>query len=733
MKKQLALFLIVVILSQLLPVDSYAMDYSNNNQIKQIACGYWHTLFLASDGDVLACGANWYGQLGNENEQKQCVPKKINGLRNVKYLSSGSCHSIAIKNDGTLWSWGCNYNGQLGYMTNESFNSEPQQIKNVNKIISVVSGDSHSIALESDGTVWGWGNNWEKQVTNSDEDNIFTPTQIEGLENVKQIACGKNFNLALKVDGTVWCWGANKHGIKGFFQVKNLENIISVTCGSNYSFALKDDGSVWGWGNNANGQLGINDFINKYIDNPICLDKLPKIVSISCGYSASLFLDINGDLWSSGGLLGNGSNNAKIIPKKIRKFPKVRKIASNYSSCAVILKNNNVFAWGDNWTGQLGDGTYTDKNYPSEVRLSSFNTKESIINTVAKLDINNISVVKGNISFNKNYSKLFESTNFSKQWGLYNSGQKIMNKIGKKGIDVNVVPSWKITTGSDEITIGILDTGFDIYHKSLKSNVYLNKKEVPNNGIDDDANGYIDDLNGWDFANNDNTVFDSPEKDFHGTHIAGIIAGNGNYNGVYGVAPNVKIISLKCIDKRGYISDAIKAIEYARIMGIKIINCSLVTSDLAYELKNVFADSEILFVCASGNFGEDSEIVPYYPACFGLDNIVSVSAIDNNGVTPIFSNYGIKIDVYAPGENILSTIPDNKVKMLSGTSMAAAFVTGEAAILESLCPDISISYMKEIILGSVDILTNSCKRNKTNGVINVYKGVKSLSNKINNQ
>jgi len=186
--------------------------------------------------------------------------------------------------------------------------------------------------------------------------------------------------------------------------------------------------------------------------------------------------------------------------------------------------------------------------------------------------------------------------------------------------------------------------------------------------VDNDGNGYIDDLNGFDFANGDSSVFDSPSQDTHGTHIAGILAAGVNNGGIAGVAPNIKILPLKFISgNTGYTSDAIDAINYGLSKGIKIFNCSWGGSQENLALKDIMANSDALFICAAGNAGQNVDVNPVYPACYQLPNVISVGAIDNKGQLASFSNYGSKVQIAAPGAGILSTLPGNNYGLMSGT------------------------------------------------------------------
>ncbi|MFC5404398.1 S8 family serine peptidase, partial [Cohnella soli] len=235
-----------------------------------------------------------------------------------------------------------------------------------------------------------------------------------------------------------------------------------------------------------------------------------------------------------------------------------------------------------------------------------------------------------------------------------------------------------------------LDTGIDVTHPDLANNIYTNPNEIPDNGIDDDGNGYMDDVHGYDFANGDATVFDSATDDKHGTHVAGIIAAEANDIGVRGVAPGVSLLPLKFITGgSGYTSDAIEAIEYAQTMGVSILNVSFGGPDNNPALRDALAQSGMLIVAAAGNHGGSVDTTPVYPASYTLANLISVTAIDNQGKLASFAGYGSTVDVAAPGVGIVSTLPNESYGALSGTSMAAPFVTGIAALLKSKYPDLT--------------------------------------------
>lgn len=314
------------------------------------------------------------------------------------------------------------------------------------------------------------------------------------------------------------------------------------------------------------------------------------------------------------------------------------------------------------------------------------------------------------------------------QWGLVNSGQSYSKK-GFEGIDINFrkfIENFEFDS-SKEIIVGLIDTAVDITHEDLKEIIYINEKEIIGNGIDDDSNGFTDDINGWDFLNNDNTVWDLASSDVHGTHLAGIIGAEFNEIGISGVFPKVKILPIKIMDhlQGADTVSAIKAIEYAKKMGVKIINCSWGSTVFDQALFDCMKDSGMLFVCAAGNIVKYSKITPMYPACFPLDNIISVASIDNCGILSDFTHIGENITLAAPGENIFSTLPNNKYGLKSGTSMATAFVTGVACAVYSHNSDQNILSVVDKIKNSVFQLESLENKVNTSGIVDMFSSVYS--------
>jgi subtilisin family serine protease len=283
---------------------------------------------------------------------------------------------------------------------------------------------------------------------------------------------------------------------------------------------------------------------------------------------------------------------------------------------------------------------------------------------------------------------------FGELWGLNNTGQN----GGTPDVDINGLEASGITQGEPNLVVAVIDDGVDFSHPDLADRAWVNPGESgggkETNGIDDDGNGYVDDVNGWDFRNDDNTLHHS---DTHGTHVAGTIAASSNGVGVVGIAPNVKIMALKFMGTQGgTIKDAIKAITYAERNGAKISNNSWGGADRSQALRDAIQEaSDSLFVAAAGNGGDDDigddndGPNPFYPASYNRPNILAVAAINRRGNLAGFSNYGVtSVDISAPGVNILSSVPGSPPgwELYSGTSMATPHATGAAALAASVNP-----------------------------------------------
>ena len=269
---------------------------------------------------------------------------------------------------------------------------------------------------------------------------------------------------------------------------------------------------------------------------------------------------------------------------------------------------------------------------------------------------------------------------------------------------LDTAQAWRQQTGSKKIVVAIIDTGCDTAHPSLRENIWRNPGESgldefgmsrASNGIDDDDNGFVDDVHGWNFASNSADVMD---EHGHGTHIAGIIgAKKGNGLPSSGVAQDVSLMILKYYDSKSSgmdnLENTIRAIRYAVRMGANVINYSgggLLKSAEEESMIRWAGDQGVLVIAAAGNEGMNSDFFPFYPADYDLPNVLSVGAIDRYGLLMSMSNYGLNsVDLVAPGKNIYSTLPNGQFGYMSGTSQATAFATGVAVLMMAEREDMS--------------------------------------------
>src|SRR5262249_28581701 len=212
--------------------------------------------------------------------------------------------------------------------------------------------------------------------------------------------------------------------------------------------------------------------------------------------------------------------------------------------------------------------------------------------------------------------------------------------------------AWDVVQGSPDVVVGVIDTGIDYTHPDLVANMWTNPGEIPGNGIDDDGNGFVDDVYGYDFANDD----PDPSDDYgHGTHVAGTIGAVGNNSvGIAGVSWRVRLMAIKFIGANGSgsSSGAVRAVNYAVQMGARLTSNSWGGRGNSIALREAIAAAQAagqLFVAAAGNSSSNNDTNPFYPASYDLDNVIAVGAIESDGDRATFSNFGQTVDVYAPG------------------------------------------------------------------------------------
>lgn len=339
---------------------------------------------------------------------------------------------------------------------------------------------------------------------------------------------------------------------------------------------------------------------------------------------------------------------------------------------------------------------------------------------------------------------------FAVQWALYNTGQK----NGTPGADIKAYKAWDVTKGDKNVIVAVLDTGVDYNHPDLGGNIWNNTRETFD-GLDNDSNGYVDDIRGWDFVGND--LVDPKESNNpmdvygHGTHVAGTIGAIGNNStGVAGVSWDVTIMPVKILnsDLKTTMDALISGIQYATKNGAKIINASLGWKNTSQAIYNAIAsarDAGVLLVAAAGNGGSsdniycngslqnDNDLSPCYPASYNLENIIAVAASDQNDMLASFSNYGvISVDVSAPGVDICSTITGYNSGTIysctySGTSMAAPHVSGLTALLWAYYPHFSVAQIKQMVESYTDPMASPYNTmTRTGGRVNAWKSLSAL-------
>ncbi|RIV19265.1 peptidase S8 [Fibrisoma montanum] len=295
-------------------------------------------------------------------------------------------------------------------------------------------------------------------------------------------------------------------------------------------------------------------------------------------------------------------------------------------------------------------------------------------------------------------------------WGLYGPSTSPANQYGS-----NAASAWADGhVGSASVYIGIIDEGVQLNHPDLNGQVWTNPNDPATDNIDNDGNGLINDVNGWDFANNDRTIYDGGTRgslDDHGTHVAGTIGGKGgNSAGVVGVNWNVTLIAAKFLGRNGgTTANAVKAVDYLTNLKKKGLNVVASNnswggggySQALYDAIKRANDAGIMFIAAAGNSGTNNDTSPSYPSNYDLPNVIAVAAIDKTGALASFSQYGAQtVDIGAPGVGVISTTAYNTYSSYNGTSMATPHVTGAVALYASTHPGATVAQIRNAILSS---------------------------------
>jgi subtilisin family serine protease len=343
---------------------------------------------------------------------------------------------------------------------------------------------------------------------------------------------------------------------------------------------------------------------------------------------------------------------------------------------------------------------------------------------------------------------------FDLKWSLHNTGQTVAGETGIADADIDMPEAWDLITGGigrsasglpeqsrghSEVVVGLIDSGIDYTHPDLASSIWQNLPELNGKpGVDDDGNGYVDDVRGYDFVGDGDP--NPMDDNNHGTFVAGVIGASGNNGvGVTGINWGVKIMPLKFLDSNafGTTADLLEAINYATMMrkrgvNIRLTNNSYVGDEFSLALRDAIAasgDAGILFVAAAGNGRRDTDLAPNYPSCFDLPNIVSVANTNNRDLKVPLSNWGAtSVDLGAPGRVILTTLRGGGYAFASGTSLAAPHVAAVASLAWGLQPGATYQQVRDAIFAGVDKIPamQGATPTVTGGRLNAYNTLRLM-------
>lgn len=403
-------------------------------------------------------------------------------------------------------------------------------------------------------------------------------------------------------------------------------------------------------------------------------------------------------------------------------LPKVESVPGEY---VVRLKSNMSVADFSKATLQSTLGAYVKSTIPSQnivvVKRPSFETSQSAVKVLAMNPA--VDIAEPNYIYHANRTP--NDPLLGNLWGMKNIGQKDSSgKVGVPGIDIGAEAAWDIETGSDKMVVAVIDTGVDFNHPDLKDNLWTNEAEANGKaGVDDDNNGVIDDIHGYNAITGNGNAQDDQG---HGSHCSGTIGAKGDDGkGIVGVNWNVKIMAVKFLSAQGSgtLEDAVKAIDYANKMGAKVMSNSWGGGGFSQTLFDVIKktnESGAIFIAAAGNENNNNDNNPSYPATYDVPNIISVAAIDNQGARASFSSYGKRtVHVGAPGVNVYSST-GGAYDSWSGTSMATPHVSGIAALVWSHEPNLTNIELKNRILATARPIAGLKGKTRTGGLANAY-------------
>lgn len=403
--------------------------------------------------------------------------------------------------------------------------------------------------------------------------------------------------------------------------------------------------------------------------------------------------------------------------------------ATDFNGYIVKMKNQQNFTSNLKVLSQFGKIEKVSKtDFGTFVKVS---TKNDLMNSQSLAKNPNIEYVEPNwiIKVEAPTSEAFEPTDdqFKKQWGLKNTGRNGGLFGGTAGEDINAQKAWTITRGSQDVKVAVIDTGIDYRHPDLKNQMDVNTAELNGQaGVDDDGNGYVDDVYGYDFVNKDGDPMDGNS---HGTHCAGVIGASHDGKGIAGVMGQVKLIGIKFLSDKGSgeTIDAISSIQYAVKRGVHVMSNSWGGGEYSEALKEAIShanDAGIVFVAASGNSSSNNDSRPTYPANYDLPNVITVGSFAATGSASSFSNYGVKtVHVFGPGSSIVSTVPNGRYSSMSGTSMACPHVSGVVGLMLAQKPTLTPSEVRDILISTSKKTSKLQGRSVSSGRVDAYEAL----------
>jgi thermitase len=416
-----------------------------------------------------------------------------------------------------------------------------------------------------------------------------------------------------------------------------------------------------------------------------------------------------------------------ILTASLSVFASLKQAEAVPGEYIVRLKAGKMFATSKAQLSQKLNA-FVKSSIPSQniivVKRASFENRDSAVKSLAVNDI--VDVVEPNYIYR--IKKTPNDPMLDQTWGLKNVGQADSEgHAGVAGIDIDAEKAWDIETGSDKTIVAVIDTGIDFNHPDLKDNLWTNEAEANGKaGVDDDNNGVIDDIHGYNAIDGTGNAMDDQG---HGSHCSGTIGAKGDDGkGIVGVNWNTRLMAVKFLSAEGSgtLEDALKAIDYATKMGAKVMSNSWGGGGLSQTLLDAIKrsnDAGAIFIAAAGNDASNNDDTPSYPASYDVPNIISVAAIDNTGTRADFSNYGKKtVHIGAPGVNVYSST-GGAYDSWSGTSMATPHVSGVAALVWSHEPQLTSAELKQRILLTARPLPGLKNKTSTGGMVNAYNAL----------